>query len=191
MVISLKRKLLNENGSTLVLLVIIIAVIIFIGISLLNITMSQYKIKKSNSEVKKALYVSETGLNKVYVRVYDLISEAMDDSINKADEYLFINSEDLNGASLLFINNYKQYIINNVISTVYDSNNPYTDVTNKVNLAFISDKLTTKISSKYISNLGIEKITTVDIVISVPDYVETKSGMTKITQLMQFINFNM
>ena len=191
MVISLKRELLSEDGSTLVLLVIIIAVIIFIGISLLNITMSQYKIRKSNSEVKKALYMSETGLYEAYVRVYDLISEAMDDSESKADEYLLTTPEDISGASLLFKNNYKQYIINNVISTIYDNTNPYTDVTNKVNLTFVSDKLTVKISSKYISNLGIEKITTADIIISVPDYVDIKNGLIDITQLMQFTNFNM
>lgn len=191
MVISLKRKLLNENGSTLVLLVIITAVIILIGTSLLNITVSQYKIRKSNSEVKRAFYMSEAGLYKAYVRVLELLCEAVDDSISKADEYLLTMPEDLSGASLLFKNNYKHYIIKNVINAVYDSSNPHTDVTNKANLAFISDKLIVKISSKYISDVGIEKTTAADVVISVPDYAETKNGLTDINLLMQFINFSL
>lgn len=191
MVILLKKKLLNENGSTLVLLVIVIAVIILMGASLLNITMSQYKIRQSNSEVKRAFYMSETGLNDAYLRVYDLICEASEHSVNKADEYLFNMPEDFNGASLLFKSSYKQYIISNAINIVHYSHNPYTDVVNNVGLAFISENLTLKINSKYILASGIEKISTATIVVSVPDYFEAKDGLVDFMQLVQFIGFNL
>lgn len=187
----MKIKIFNENGSTLVLLVIIIGVIILIGTSLLNITVSQYKIKKSNSEIKRAFYIAEYGLNDAYLRVYDLIYEAAENSVSKADEYLLTYPDDLNGASLLFKNNYKLYILNNAVNTVYDNKNPTTSVTNKVGLAFISDKLTIKVNSKFILESGIEKIISADIVISVPDYTETKNELTDFILLLQLKNFNL
>ncbi|MGD9567344.1 MAG: hypothetical protein AB7V48_03310 [Sedimentibacter sp.] len=185
------NELRNKHGSTLVLLVIIIASLILLGTLLLSITVSQYKIRKSNSDVKRAFYISENGLNEAYLRVLDLMCEAADESIIKADEYISAMPDDLIGASVLFKNNYKQCILNNIVNTIYDNSNPYTDVTNNVGLAFISGKLTVKISSKYITKSGIEKTTSVDIVISVPEYVETKNNLIDFTALLMFNNFSL
>lgn len=187
----MKKKVIDESGSTLVLLMIIIATIILMGTSLLNITMSQFKIRKSNSDIKRAFYISETGLNNAYLRVYDLICEAAEGSVNKADEYLITKPDDLEGSSNLFKSNYKLYITNNISSRVYDNSNPYIDIVNETGLSFINEKLIVKVNSKYLSESGIEKSTAAEIIISVPDYIETKANLTDFTTLIQFINFNL
>ena len=185
----LKNKKLNKYGSTLFLIVIIIAAITLLGTSLLTITTSQYKIRKSNSEIKKAFYMSESGLNSAYLNVYDLICEACDDSLDKADKYLFFYQEDLSGAENLFKNNYKQYIINRVASKVYSSNNPATKVVNESLLIF-NESLVIRISSKYVTDFGIEKSTSADIIVTIPDYLIIKSNEIDISSLLYLDNFD-
>lgn len=180
----------NENGSTLVLLILIMAAIILMGTSLLNITMSQFQIRKFNSEIKQASYLSEDGLNHAYLRVYDLICEAAENSVNRADEYLLTMPGDMVGATNLFNSSYKSYIINNVLSRVYSNSNPYTDITNKSGMIFVGEELKVNISSNYISETGLEKKIIADIIILVPDYLETKLGQTDFTMLLYLINFN-
>ncbi len=186
----MKRKVTNEEeGSTLVLLVMIIAAVILMGTSLLNITMSELNIKQFNSEIKRAFYISESGLNNAYLRLYDLICEASGYSLNKADEYLLSVPGDIAGASNLFEDSYKLYIINNINEGVYDGGNPHTDMTNKGKLSFLEGMLTVKVNSKYVSESGIEGNTNADIIIMVPDYSKTKTGMTDFTSLIKFNGF--
>lgn len=186
----MKKKVMNEDGSTLVLLVIIVAAVILMGTSLLNITMSQLKVKQSNSEIKRAFYISESGLNSAYLRLYDLICLASIDSVNKADEYISAAPGDIEGASNLFENSYKLYIINNIGGSVYDCGNPHTYIVNKEKLSFIGGMLTVKVNSKYVSESGIERNAAAAIIILVPDYSDTKVGATDFTSLLRFNSFN-
>ena len=64
---------MNNKGSTLVLLIIVIALVIVLGASVLNIAVKQYAIKKFNIDSKQAFYFSETGLNEAYVKSCALI----------------------------------------------------------------------------------------------------------------------
>lgn len=187
----MKRKILNKMGSTLILAVIIIALITVLGMSILNISMNHYKIKKSNTEVKKAFYNSEDGLNRAYLRIFDLICEASENSVEKADEYLELHSDDYSGASNIFINNYKLYILSYIINRVYNTDNPYTEVVNKSSLMFVNDELTVKIKSKYLSETGIEKSSAADIIISMPDYIDIKAGTINYVSLICFGRFDL
>ncbi len=185
------RRLKSSNdGSTLVLLVIIIAFTAVLGISILNISMNNYKIKKSNNELKKAFYISEDGLNKAYLRIYDLICEASEDSVEVADDYLIYYPEDYSGASGVFISNYKLYILSCIRNRVFSSGNPHTEVIGAGNLVFINDKLTVMVKSKYMSDLGIEKSIAADIIILVPDFNKIKSGETDLFTLLFFNGFD-
>lgn len=179
-----------EEGSTLVLVVIIIAVVILLGTSILSITMAQYKIRKSNSDLKRAFYMSEKGLNQAYMNVYDLIDNACEDSIYKSNEYLQIYPEDIVGAINVFKINYKQYLIKNAENRIYSTSNPTTNVLNSSALIFVNEKLIIKVKSRYLSEKGIEKITVADIIVEVPDYLETQSGETDCAELLYFNSFD-
>jgi Tfp pilus assembly protein PilX len=181
----------NKKGSVLVLVVIIIAAITVLGATILNITMIHMQIKKSNSELKRSFYLSEDGINNAYLRVNDLISEAIENSIDVADDYLKAHTDDIRGASRIFVNNYKLYIINNVVSRINDNSNPYTDVLNVTELTFMQDKLKVNVSSKYISEFNVEKFTSADIIIAIPNYQDIVDGNADISTLIIMDNFDL
>lgn len=185
------KNLVNNKGSSLILLIIIISFTTVLGICMLNISLNHFKIKKSNNELKKAFYLAEDGLNKAYLRVYDLICEASINSTEIADEYLVSYPEDYLGAANIFKNNYKIYVLSNIKTRVYLDSNPYTHVVNNLGLAFIYDKLTIKVNSKYVTNSGIEKNIASNITISVPDYSMVKANEIELISLICFSGFDL
>lgn len=181
----------NKKGSVLVLVIIIIAIITVLGASILNITMIHMQIKKSNSELKKAFYLSEDGLNNTYLRVCDLICEASKNSIYVVDKHLKLHTDDVNEASQVFVDNYKLYIINNVVRHINDNSNPYIGVMNVTKLTFIQDELKVSVMSKYISEFKVEKITSADVIISIPNYQDVLDGNIDVSTLINVENFDL
>ena len=161
-----------------------------LGFTCLNITSAQYQIRKSNSEVKKAFYMSENGLNYAYSQVYELICEAAADSVDKADEFMLTYPEDIEGAANFFYNSYKLNVSSNIHSRVKSNSNPAVKVTDCSGL-FSDGELTVSISSEYISDLGIVKTTSADIIILIPDYQKTRAGENNFTSLLYFNNFSL
>lgn len=186
----MNKRLINNKGSSMVLVVIIITTITLLGFSLLNITLTQYKIRKSNSEIKMALYLSEDGLNYAYLKVYNLIKNVLADSIYKSEDFLLLYPDDYSGAVEMFYNNYKFQLINNVVSIVNSNINPSTEVLNSNKLVFKNNKLTINISSKYVSENGIEKVTAADIIVTIPDYYKVKANEIDLFELIEINNFN-
>jgi uncharacterized protein YycO len=86
---------MNNKGSVLILMVIVIALVIVMGLSVLNTAAKQYEIKKFNIDSKESFYVSETGINEAYVRTCDLMDESIEAALQVADDYLAINPSDL------------------------------------------------------------------------------------------------
>ncbi|WMJ76669.1 MULTISPECIES: hypothetical protein [unclassified Sedimentibacter] len=78
------KKMKNNNGSTLVLLVMTVAVISLLGTSILGVTMMNYKIKKTNSDMKYSFYMSESGLDRAYAEAYSVVLEAVSEANNAA-----------------------------------------------------------------------------------------------------------
>ncbi len=78
------KKIKNNNGSTLILLVMTVAVISLLGTSILGVTMMNYKIKKTNSDLKYSFYMSESGLDRAYAEAYSVVLKAADDANNAA-----------------------------------------------------------------------------------------------------------
>lgn len=79
------NKLKDNKGSTLVMLVMAVAIISLLGTSILGVTMMNYKIKKTNSEIKYSFYMSESGLDRAYAEAYSVILKAVDEA-NKASQ---------------------------------------------------------------------------------------------------------
>jgi hypothetical protein len=182
-------KIYDKKGSALVLVIIIISVVTSMAVSLLSITLTQLQIKKSYGEVIKAFYLSEDGLNSTYLKIYNLIYRASDDSLEKAGDYLKMYPDDLIGASNTFEKNYKLYIESNAAGCVKSTGNPLIEVLNSGRIVFIDDRLTLRVRSKYENKSKVEKYTAVDIIILIPGYLDTKSGNTDFTGFLHFENF--
>lgn len=82
------KKYLNNKGSTMILLVMAIAVISLLGTSILGVTMMNLKIKKTNTEIKQSFYLSESGLDKSYSKAYELVQEAVELSNDEAKSFI-------------------------------------------------------------------------------------------------------
>jgi len=180
---------MNDKGSTLVLLVIVMTIIIALGVSILDIAMMQYNIKKYNTEAKQSFYMSETGLNEAFVDAYKLIGEATEDSLIKAEEYLLLFPLNESEAESIFKANYKLYITVNLRNRVLKSSNPAVEVTNENPLVFVDDMLTANVMSKY-NSVNIEKITFVDLIILVPGYYYIKNNVFDISDYIMFDNWS-
>lgn len=187
----MKDKVNNKNGSVLLVLIIVIAVITTLGSTSLNIAITHFQIKKSYSDYKDAFYMSESGLSCAYINAYELTCEAAAQSLSKADEYLSEYPDDEVGASNIFKNNYKSIITSMVNSKISSGLNPQIRILNNGTLNFANELLKIRVTSKYITESGIEKLTAADIIISVPDYIKTKSNITDFSSLIIQNNYDL
>ena len=180
---------MNNKGSTLILLIIVMAIIIALGVSVLDITVMQHNVKIFNTEAKQSFYMAETGLNVAYVDAYGLMEEATEDSLEKAEEYLFLFPLNEIEAENIFKENYKLYITANLENCVYKGSNPVVEITNGGTLLFVGDKLTANVKSKYNSE-NIEKTACVDLIILVPGYYEIKNNSADLLNYISFDNWS-
>lgn len=97
------------KGSTLIILLLTISIIVLIGTIALSLAVMNYKMKNLNSELKKTFYLAEAGIEEAYIITHEFVNEAIDYAISKAEE--FEAAERLNNIN--FEN--MQYILNNAI----------------------------------------------------------------------------
>ncbi len=180
----------DKKGSVMVLVVVVIAAVTVVASLMLSIAMSQFRIRKSNSELRKAFYLSEDGLNRTYSKIYDLMCAAVEASQSIADEYLTDNPEDIEMAEAIFENSYKRHMLDN-ISGCISRQNPYTEITNRTKLAFMNGKLTIRVGSTYISESGTKKHTSADIIVCIPSYTEVKSGTAEPERKIYYAGFDL
>ena len=178
---------MNNKGSTLVLLIIVIALVIVLGASVLNIAVKQYAIKKFNIDSKQAFYFSETGLNEAYVKSCALIEESIIKALQITEDYISINSFN-EQAENIFVTSYKIYIGTNIENRIETASNPKVKVWNDT-LVFIDNALTLELKSSYIHN-DIDKVTGVELVIGVPDYHDVSEGAYDVRDYIKFKNWN-
>ncbi len=165
----------DKKGSVMVLVIIIIAVVTALTSLMLSIAAGQFKIRKSNSELRRAFYLSEDGLNKTYLNIYELMCDASEESLKRADEYLTDFPENYAIANEVFVNSYKRYIIDN-ISGCAGGKNPHTKIANEGNLFFVDRKLVIEVKSTYFSESGINRYTAAKITVCIPVYEEVMAG---------------
>ena len=181
---------MNNKGSTLVLLVIVIALVIVLGASVLNVSVNQYAIKKFNIDSKQAFYISETGLNEAYVKACVLIDESIIKAVQMAEDYLLLNPSNKNEADNIFMANYKIYLRTNIGNRIEIAANPSVEIWNDDTLVFIDDALTVILKSSYLHENNIDKVTGVELVISVPDFNDVSEGIYDVKNYICFKNWN-
>jgi len=179
----------EKRGSVMVLVVVIIAAVTVIASIMLSVAMGQLKIRKFNSELRRAFYLSEDGLNSTYSNIYELICDACEKSLRMADEYLTDNPDD-EKAEEVFENSYKRYMRDNIFRCV-SGQNPRTEIVNRGNLTFTDGKLTIRVSSVYIFESGTEKRTSADIIVCIPSYAEVRSGTTESERQLYYAGFSL
>ena len=180
---------MNNKGSTLVFLVIVIALIIVLGASVLNVVMRQYEIKMFNTDDRQSYYMSETGLNEAYVKSCVLINESISESLQDAEEYLVINPLNEIEAENIFDTGYKLNIESKIKSRIETAANPSVETRNDV-WVFDDNELTISVRSSYINQNNVAKLTWVDLIISVPEFDDVLSGMYDAKDYIEFANWN-
>ena len=180
---------MNNKGSTLVFLVIVIALIIVLGASVLNVVMRQYEIKMFNTDDRQSYYMSETGLNEAYVKSCVLINESISESLQDAEEYLFINPLNEIEAENIFDTGYKLNIESKIKSRIETAANPSVETRNDV-WVFNDNELTMSVRSSYINQNNVAKLTWVDLIISVPEFDDVLSGVYDAKDYIEFANWN-
>jgi ABC-type multidrug transport system fused ATPase/permease subunit len=178
---------MNNKGSTMVLLVIAMAVIMALGVSILNIAMMQYNIRNYSTEAKQSLYRAEDGLNTAFSNIYTLIEEASSFALDEAEEYLNLYPLDESGAENVFCAGFKNYITANFKSRAESNFNPKVIITNQ-NLLFYENRLTVHLTSFY-STDKIEKNVKADIIVLVPSYLDVKNNVFDTADCIGFDNW--
>lgn len=181
---------MNNKGSTLVLLVIIIALIFVLGTTALNVVLKQYEIKLFNTDTKQAFFMSETGLNESYVKACVLINESIINALQITEEYLVVNPLNNVEAENMFISNYKLYIKSNIKGRIETAANPSVEIRNDNSLVFIDNAMTVFLRSSYIHANDVEKLTWVELIIKVPEFSNVLSGVYDVKEYIEFANWN-
>jgi len=164
--------------------------VIVLGASVLNVSVNQYAIKKFNIDSKQAFYISETGLNEAYVKACVLIDESIIKALLMAKGYLLLNPLNEIEAENTFITNYIDYLKTNIENIIETAANPSVEIWNDDTLVFIDDALTVILKSSYLHENNIDKVTGVELVISVPDFNDVSEGIYDVKNYICFKNWN-
>lgn len=197
----------NNKGSTLVMLMIIMTILTLLGVTILTISVTNFKFKVINSEVKRNFYITEAGLDEAYNITKNLIKEAIEEGNKSVDDFIMdldlgegsiyikedgtIDLEALNQVqNELFKDAYKTYVLKNIKNRLENSNNytiesdgikPQIRVLND-SFSFSEDKLELDIESTFIKD-EIEKKIKVSLIISVPNYNEPYYIASTVTEI--------
>lgn len=75
----------SDKGSTLMMVVITIAILGVLGTALLSMSLMNINMKYNDTRVKKTLYFAESGIDQVHARVGEFVENAIDDALTKTE----------------------------------------------------------------------------------------------------------
>ena len=81
----LLNQLNNQKGSTLLFVVITVAILSMLGTALLAMSLMNINMKHNDNRIKKTLYYAESGIDQVYARVGKLVEDAITTAITDTD----------------------------------------------------------------------------------------------------------
>lgn len=67
----------NKKGSTIIAVLLVLSVLSILGMTLLSLSMSNFKMKMIDSNIKTTFYFSEAGLEEAYAEIGKIIHEAI------------------------------------------------------------------------------------------------------------------
>ncbi len=86
-----KRFKENNKGSILALMMVVIGILAILGTATIGLAMSNFKSKMLSSVEKTNYYLAEAGLEEVYAKIYNIVSEAIDyankEAIKEIEKY--------------------------------------------------------------------------------------------------------
>ncbi|SCG83297.1 hypothetical protein DW1_1727 [Proteiniborus sp. DW1] len=83
----------DSKGSTLIVLLLIISVIVLIGTMVMSLAVFNFKMKKTNSLVKQNFYLAEAGIEESLVIAKEFVAKAFDYAVSKAEEFNEIDNQ--------------------------------------------------------------------------------------------------
>ncbi len=86
----------HSKGSTLVILLLTISVVVLIGTMAMSLAVVNFKMKKTNSSVKQNFYLAEAGIEESYIIAREFVDEAVKYAISKVEEFDEIENQ-ING----------------------------------------------------------------------------------------------
>lgn len=81
------KVILNNKGSTLLIVIIMTAVLTILGTALLSMSALNLKMKYDNERVKKSTYYSESGIDQVYAFVGTRVEESLEAALLETDSF--------------------------------------------------------------------------------------------------------
>lgn len=129
------KKLLNKNGSTLLMVIIMVAALTILGTALISMTMMSVNMKYNDYRAKKSMYFAEAGIDEVYAIVGKYVDDALVYATGSTEKYM----EDL----IIYVTTpetlYDGELYYNII--YYDSDGKYLDgAFNQTALQDIADR---------------------------------------------------
>jgi hypothetical protein len=189
----------NNQGSVMVLTILVMMVVTILGAIVVNMTMVSYKMKITNTTAEQNLYLSESGLDEVFAAVKLTTDEGIKSGNHKVEEFyntfdievekskedsLFIdddgNIDELymrDHVNKIFTDEYKNYVKVNIFDNLDSSNLVLTDncsiTLDPINSGGFNFDTNGDEELKVISetrNKGVKRATRATICISTPDF---------------------
>lgn len=205
-------KSLNNKGSTLVMLLVIMGVLAMLGTVILSVTITNYKMKIVQSKDKKNLYFAESGIDEAYGKIGQVVDEGIISGNNTAVNFMesidfdleianyelgiespYVNEDGtINYAVLeaeqnqVFKDEYKKYIIQNIKNYIDKLNDidEFGEGKRVISSKFDSDKFLLSLSSIYEKG-EMKRGISAEYEIIIPDYNKPyyiKSNVVNIPQ---------
>lgn len=86
----MKNNLLKSNkGSTLVIVMFAMMILSMLGITLISLALTNYKMKLMDKKVKESFYLADAGLEEAYALIEKSINEVIQEIIDNEDELIY------------------------------------------------------------------------------------------------------
>lgn len=83
----------DSKGSTLIILLLTISVIVLVGTMAMYLAVINFKMKKTNSTVKQNFYLAEAGIDESFIIAKEFVGNAIVYAVSKAEEFNEIDAQ--------------------------------------------------------------------------------------------------
>lgn len=147
---SMKKRFVNDKGSTLVTVIVVVAFLTIITTTLLNVTGTNFMMKMNDIHTDESFYEAETGLEEIKVGFAKLVAEAA----KEAREYIIINygKADATFRDILYQDKFAE-LLSDKFDAMEASLNPDTSPSHLPDYTYVLKSMTT---TKYESAISLD-----------------------------------